>query len=162
MDFLEKNLEQIIVETPNEKLRERGLEIYGRKFSQVHLGNYGRLDVVTIEREYDEYFMEKERIIPILKVTIFELKKKVIDGSTFFQALEYAKGVSRYFELKGKFKYTTINFKIVLIGSEINTNGGFCFLPEFFNTVELVTYSYDFDGIKFTNISDYIKTNEGF
>jgi len=56
MNFLEKNLETILIETPNELLRNRGLKIYGKKRNQVRLGNYGIADLITLKKaEYSNF-----------------------------------------------------------------------------------------------------------
>ena len=45
MTFLEKDLEQIIFETPKEKLQEKGLVIKGKLLRQIKIGNYGIADL---------------------------------------------------------------------------------------------------------------------
>lgn len=50
MNFLEKNLEDIIYETNNKYLRERGLFINGIKKRQLRIGNYGIADIVTFKK----------------------------------------------------------------------------------------------------------------
>ena len=163
MNFLEKNLEQIIIETPNEKLQERGLYISGKKFSQITVGEYGRFDVVTIEKGYDEDLYHYRNIIePVLTVTVYELKKEVIDGSTMFQAMGYVKGIQRYFNKLDKFRRIRVEYRIVLIGKEISLNNGFCFAPNIFYNITLLTYSYEFDGIKFNDDCDFHLINAGF
>ena len=82
MKFLEKNLEDIIFETDNEKLQERGLDIRGKKFRQLRLSHYGIADIVTVSR-----------IGQSLQIDIFELKKDVITVDTLLQALRYIEGI---------------------------------------------------------------------
>lgn len=53
MDFLEKDLEDIIwnasqTDIGREELKKRGLEIHGKMYRQVNLGDYGRCDLLTI------------------------------------------------------------------------------------------------------------------
>lgn len=50
-DFLEKTLEDIIFETSNDDLKERGLWICGNKKRQVKIGNYGIADLITCNIE---------------------------------------------------------------------------------------------------------------
>jgi hypothetical protein len=58
MNFLEKNLEDIIFETHENKLRDRGLEISGKKLRQLRIGNYGIADMITYTR-IKKYFRLK-------------------------------------------------------------------------------------------------------
>ena len=50
MKFLEKDLEEIIFETSNKELNERGLFVYGKKYRQLRIGNYGVADLVVVDR----------------------------------------------------------------------------------------------------------------
>ena len=70
MKFLEKDLENIIWESDNEKLREKGLEIYGKKFRQIRIGNYGVADLITVDRRKDCFDGN------FLDITVYELKKE--------------------------------------------------------------------------------------
>ena len=49
MNFLEKNLEDIIFETDNVDLRKRDLFIFGKKKRQVRIGNYGTCDTMVVK-----------------------------------------------------------------------------------------------------------------
>ncbi len=151
MDFLERDLEQIIFETENKYLNERGLGIYGKKFRQINIGNYGRLDIATIHWECNN-----------IKITVYELKKGVIDMNTLAQALSYCKGISRYISKRGIFNGINIEYDIVLIGNDIAYNKGFSYIQDFFENISLVTYDYKYDGIFFNNEYDYKLKNEGF
>lgn len=149
MNFLEKNLEDIIFETPNDLLHERGFFIFGKKKRQVKIGNYGIADIITYHRAGGRLF-----------INILELKKDKISTDTLLQSLNYAKGVSRYLQ-KRSFDFD-VSLRIKLIGREIDTNSSFCYLPDFFNSIEIYTYDYGFDGIHFKMECDYKLTNEGF
>lgn len=70
MQFLEKDLENIIWETNNKKLQEKGLLIEGKKFRQLRIGNYGICDILTVQRE--NYYLG----FSYLNITIYELKKE--------------------------------------------------------------------------------------
>lgn len=161
MKFLEKNLEDIIWETDNEKLQERGLEISGKKYRQMNLGLYGIADIVTVERLFEDvnYFSS---IRSYLNITIYELKKETICSSTFFQALKYCRAIQLH--LNGRGTSTLYKLNIVLVGSNINANeNGFSFLPnlisnsEYFclNSVTNISYKYDFDGLTFEYHRNY-------
>jgi len=158
-DFLEKTLEDILFETPNNYLSNRGLNINGIKRRQLIIGKYGKLDLLTCERikEYDR-----------LDLTIYELKKGIINEDTFFQAIRYARGLQRYL-----YKYRRNNsykIDIVLIGNKINTNDNVSYLSELLNysddentlSVKIYTYEYRFDGIYFTECNGYKLSEEGF
>lgn len=148
MRFLEKDLEQIIYETPNEKLKDKGLLIDGKKLRQLKLGNYGIPDIITYKRgDWAD-----------LDVSIYELKKDKIGISAYLQALNYWKGIDEYLDKRG----LSCHFQINLIGCELDTSGSFCYLPDFDNKIRFYTYDYDFDGIKFTRQSGYKLTDNGF
>jgi len=174
MTFLEKDLEEIINETPSETLRKRGLYFYGKTYRQLRIGNYGIADLVTIDKCYD-FNTEIDRpfeidgvieaiayteVIPKLFVTVYELKKEKIGISAYLQALRYVRGIESYLD-KRNFKQE-IEFKIVLIGKELDTSGSFCFIPNFNENVEFYTYDYKVNGIIFKQESGYLLNNEGF
>jgi len=150
MDFLEKTLEDIIFETPNDLLHERGLYIHGNKKRQLRIGNYGISDIVTYYRYDGKLF-----------INILELKKDKISTDTLLQAVGYVKGIRSYL-MRRKPTLTNISFKIKLIGKEIDTSDSFCYLPDIFTGIEIITYSYGFDGIHFKYHYEYKLTNEGF
>jgi len=164
MNFLEKDLEQIIMEASDEQLQERGLdEMRGRRFQQLRIGNYGIADIVTVERSSEPNWNET-RMIPYLHINVYELKKNKIGISAFLQALGYAKGISRYLDARN-FKHR-IKYTITLIGSNLDLESTYCFLSDFdlgdrFSLYNY-TYSYDIDGINFTYRSDTSRTVEGF
>jgi len=169
MNFLEKNLEDIVFETPNNLLEKRGLYVFGKKIRQLRVGNYGVSDMVSFSRGY--YIDSSIRSHPFLFIQIFEFKKDNINKDTFFQIIKYAHGIKRYLTRKRKF----CNFKIQinLVGASFE-NGSFPYLFDLFNVGENTecgscvhevngyTYKYDFDGISFEMICDYCLTNEGF
>lgn len=177
MNFLEKNLEDIIYETDNKLLRDRGLPIEGKKVRQLKIGNYGVSDIITFKKpdyipnKYRDLFEDELFIRP--EITIYELKKDQIDRSTFFQALRYMKGVKTYIERRGLFDrsfYDTYSetslheplYKIFLIGKSIDTRDDFCFLPSLYEHIQLYTYEYNFDGVKFVNNDNYNLVDSGF
>lgn len=162
MKFLEKDLEQIIYETPNEILRRRGLWISGQKKRQLNLGGYGRADIITLHRERGFCYSQ-------MVYSIYELKKDCISVSSFFQALRYAKGIKRYLKTRYGNEHDMSNsmtFNITLIAPEIDLKSDVCHLPDVFNFLDgvfkLYTYKYDVDGITFHHVGDYNASNEGF
>ena len=157
MNFLEKDLEQIIFETDNGKLCERELLITGKKYRQLRIGNYGIADIVTFKRGY---LFGEGGIVPRLSITVFELKQKEISANTYMQAVRYCKGISRYI-IEYRDKPINLDFNIVLIGDKICV-GDFCYATDFINNLEVYTYSYNIDGIMFKNENEYKLLIEGF
>ena len=99
MNFLEKDLEQIIYEADKELLAEKGLRVNGKLLRQVRIGNYGIADLVSIRRPYqDTFFGYQEKGL----ITIYELKKENISVSAFLQAIGYARGIMRWMEQHSK------------------------------------------------------------
>jgi len=178
MNFLEKDLEQIIYEADKELLAEKGLRVNGKLLRQVRIGNYGIADLVSIERPYYHTHFEFHCKGTI---TIYELKKENISVSAFIQAVGYAKGIMRWMEQHPKnleiISPENYNIDIVLIGKNIDKKSEFVYLADLLNTaksienelldsfslgLEMFTYDYDFDGINFTKIENYKLMNEGF
>lgn len=163
MKFLEKNLEDIIFETPNEKLQNRGLDIYGHKRRQVKIGNYGIADLITFEKPQYEKSLFDESIghWEDNKITIYELKQKEINFGSFNQALRYYRGIERYLESYRILTKET-RIEICLIGESIDLNSSFSYLDSFSDKIKIFTYKYDFDGITFEHRFNFSLVNEGF
>lgn len=178
MNFLEKDLEQIIYEADKELLAEKGLRVNGKLLRQVRIGNYGIADLVSIERPTlkDKFCLHEKGLI-----TIYELKKENISVSAFLQAIGYAKGIIRWMQLHPK-EYDILNpdyydIAIILIGKKIEVSSEFVFLNDVLNpnfkgdnfigikpylSVEMLTYDYGLNGINFKYHEGYYKNNEGF
>jgi hypothetical protein len=161
MIFLEKDLEDIIWETDNEKLQTKGLDISGKKFRQLRIGNYGIADIVTFDKSYFPCHH--------IRITIYELKKDKIGLSAFLQGINYIKGLMSYFE--NKRPTLDVSFDLVLCGREIDKSGSFVYLADLFsgedqlgflNDIRFYIYDYTADGIVFKRISGYSLKDEGF
>lgn len=164
MTFLEKSLEDIIFETPNEFLRQRGLPIKGKKFRQVRIGNYGIADIITIERRPHFFKCQGQDMIEyFLTITIYELKKDTIDIQALGQGCRYIKGIDEWFEHSNKFQHDNIDFSVCLIGSKVSLNGDFVYVADLLDEkCDLYEYSYNYDGLKFKLQHGYKLTNNGF
>jgi len=158
MQFLEKNLEDIIFTTPNELLQERGLNISGSKKRQVRIGNYGIADIVAYDRGC---------FVPLnggwhdeTCIVVYELKQQEINVSALLQAARYAKGIQSYLK---EYKGRHYKVRACLIGSSIEQSSGFSYLADFIHDfMSIYTYKYDFDGIKFNREFGYHLLKEGF
>lgn len=166
MDFLEKDLEEIIYNADRDLLAKKGLYIDGILKRQLRIGNYGTADLVEFKREYAEQFYSNGKKIPRLRITVYELKKDKINISAFLQALSYVKGLDSFFQ-KRKFKFDII-FNIVLIGKVIDKNSSFIYLSDYLYNIDmsdflfLYTFNYNVDGITFNIESGYKLIDEGF
>lgn len=164
MTFLEKNLEDIIWESDNEKLQERGLPIEGKKFRQLRIGNYGIADIITVQKCRSWVTSQS-----YLKITIYEFKKEKVGISAFLQAIKYAKGIQSYMS---KRKITEFTLDIVLCGNKIDKQSDYIYICDLFyndfnqytkiQTVKNYEYNYDIDGISFERIKNFTLINEGF
>ncbi len=153
MDFLEKDLEEIVFNTPNARLVERGLDlINGKKLRQVTIGNYGRADLISITREHRAN---------LISIKVYELKKGIIDSDTFFQAVNYLRGIMSYISKRKIFDDYHVDYSIILIGRAF-ANDKTCYLPSVFENVFIYTYDYDYDGIKFNEQKNWSLKVEGF
>jgi len=161
MNIIEKNLENIILTTPNEVLNQKGLPIYGKKKSQVNLGRYGRADLITFEKSYD--YSHLGNFTPALHITIYELKQRELDLNTFGQVSSYLKGLQRYLDKRGKFKNFEINYEIVLVGYSVKKNPQIYFINDLFINANIYLYNVDINGLSFEYWDTNIKyENEGF
>lgn len=161
MNFLEKDLEDIIWESDNEKLQERGFFIYGKKLRQLRIGNYGIADLITYEkvRFLDEVYFD---------ITVYELKKEKAGISAFLQALRYCKGISTYLDEKKPNILYRLN--IILCAKQIDTESDYIFLTDlikneshgYLNSVLNFSFTYNIDGILFKREEDYNLSNKGF
>jgi len=165
MNFLEKDLEEIIYKSDKELLQKKGLPIYGKLLRQLRIGNYGTADIVEVDRSYID---GANSIYPYLKITVYELKKDKIGISAFLQAVRYVKGIKKYIEKRGINSYS---LHITLIGKDLDLNSSFCYLPDILNDycsefgenfLSNYTYKYGINGLEFNDELNYSLTNEGF
>ena len=169
MEFLEKDLEEIIYLSDKDKLQQRGLYLTGKLKRQLRIGNYGIADLIEIQKPH----YHNKRFYKGC-VNIIELKKDKIGVSTFFQALKYLQGIKTYLEQR---KVDDLfNYKITLIGKDADTNSSFVFLSNLFDNevnncdtvehhkikIELFTYKYGVEGLEFVEINNYNLKNKGF
>lgn len=163
MHFLEKDLELIIWEADNDLLKDKGLNIEGKKIRQLRIGNYGIADIVTFKRKY------MHGCFPFLEITIYELKKEKVGIGAFLQAIKYCKGIKTY--LKEKKPNLDFNLKIVLASKEVDLDGSFIFLTDliyneyefgYLTSVDFYSFKYDINGIVFKNEKEYNLIHKGF
>lgn len=172
MKFLEKDLEDIIWESDNVKLQEKGLDIQGKKYRQLRIGKYGIADIVTIEKDYSpsKYVKDEFKTLSRLIITVYELKKEKAGISAFLQAVRYVKGISQYIEsFRGK--DIEIQYNIVLCAKEIDKTSDYIYLTDLLwanesygclSTVKNYSFDYDLEGIKFSSESNYQLIENGF
>jgi hypothetical protein len=171
MDFLEKDLEEIIYTSDKELLGERGLYISGRLYRQLKIGNYGIADLVELRRPC----AHNAQVSHIMKglINVIELKKDKVGISAFLQALGYLKGIKRYLQKRGIDAH--YNYSITLIGSCVDESSTFIYLPNMLsinteNSIKdepefglyLYEYKYGIDGIRFVDVEECSLINEGF
>lgn len=167
MEFLERDLENILYEELQtekgyEALHERGLNICYSPDSftckrQLKIGNYGICDLITFSRflPCNEGGMHNNSSVFI---EIIELKKGAIGIDALIQASRYLKGVKKYMQTN----YSSIkpNYSITLIGRSINLDD-WVYLTDLVPSLNIQTYSYGIDGIKFKVWENFSLVNEG-
>lgn len=171
MDFLEKDLEDIIYETSQTKegrniLKARNLPIrsHGKMYRQIRLGAYGIADLVDIGIDYVIDKCDRSRS---LSVEIIELKKDLIDYKALGQSCRYFRAAKDMVNsMVDNIKFDEYYFHISLIGSGIDNsdNGSFLYLyNEISDFADIFTYKYKLDGIFFELIShNWCKPNPNF
>jgi len=166
MNFLEKDLEQIIYDAEKELLADKGLIIEGQLKRQFKIGNYGIADLIEFKKPY--YCLYFKKCVKG-EITIYELKKEKIGISAFLQSLKYAKGIQTYLQKHKRNIDFTIN--IILCGKNVDTSGEFIFIPSlissfetfgYINNINFYTYDYLIDGINFVDHTEYNLKNKGF
>jgi hypothetical protein len=154
MDILEKELEDLFYHTLTEDetlLCERGLYIYKKPDivkRQLHIGKYGRADIVTLERSlWNPY---QKRIEDQARIKIFEFKKGEINGDTLIQACTYLAGIKDWVDKNDKLMSTDLRYEIILVGRTIDL-GDWIFLSHLHNHIDtcltVYKYSYRLDGL---------------
>jgi hypothetical protein len=137
MNFLEKNLEDIIFENKT-NLESRGLVnlFYEKTKRQVILPNGKKIDILTWEVRDN-----------IIYARIIELKKDTIDESAFFQGLYY----HEYFICAIGGYYDGYEIEVVFIGSNMYENVKTVF--QITDCIRYIQYSYKHDGISFKEMT---------
>jgi len=137
MELLERELQQLIMETPNEKLWERGLQLTGEKRSEVNLGNYGRADIICAD-------IKREKGAATFNIYVLELKKGMITVDAVVQVSRYFTKIENY--LSQRFPNSEIKVFPILIGSDFTNDVGFIHGHSF---MSLILYSFDSNGLHF-------------
>lgn len=171
MDFYESDLEDILWSCLKSKrgievLNERGLEIGhvnpSLLFRQLRIGKYGIADIVTVKRKLHK--LDSGEHIPLVTVTVFELKKEKINLNSLVQIFRYIKGIERYLQIRGTGS-CSVKIKGVLIGKTMNLNGEWLLMSQYLGQlVEFYSYDYTIHGMEFNrfDVSNVALIDEGF
>ncbi len=163
MNFLEKNLEDIIYENIDDingvqDLMERGLEhvMCGPSIilRQFNLKGYGIPDL--IQYRIERTGREKLEDLPHtedhynVRVFIYELKKDKIDISAVMQVHRYKTAINEIFKyLNGGGDVYNFKIECILVGSKIDNTGDLVFLYNNLLDTFIYTYDYKLDGLLF-------------
>jgi hypothetical protein len=166
MNILEKDLEDLIFEglqDPDgcELLRDLGFyqaDMIKNYKRQYNLSGYGIVDILGA------YFEIRKGNIYIY-VDIIELKKDKIDFKTFEQALRYHRAINLLIDNTLNnidIDYVKRNVfrevNTIMIGTSIDLNSSFVYLPNLKHNVHLYTVSLDLgEGLRFREYRDYLK-----
>lgn len=167
MKFLERDLEEIIFNTPNSTLQSIGLDINGTKKRQLRIGNYGISDIVTLHKEYDlklKYSETTGKLTevanPIINLTVYELKKENISLSAFAQSVKYLKGIKTYLEdYRG---FYDVKFRSVVIGKNIPEDSSIIYAGDIFENIDIYQYSLNINGLVFEKLELLNIKNTGY
>ncbi len=141
-----------------------GLDIFGKLYRQLRIGNYGIIDLLEVRRfNYNDCAG-----FPQLKLIIYELKKDKISVSALMQAMKYVKGIDSY--LKKRNTKLSYEISVRLIGKEINMEDtSLPYLPFIIpihqsktNFLEFFEYKFDAFGLRFEYFEPVKLENEGF
>lgn len=153
MDFLEKDLEEILYRADPVAVKERGLHCFEHDtlLRQFCLGSYGIIDLLGIRGTYNGH----------RSITIYELKNKTIDAAAFWQLMRYMRGLEHFIDSKMNVRPHKYYIHGVLIGKTIDTSGEVCYMPDIMGNVSMYTYSYSLTGMRFNCESGFKLTNPG-
>lgn len=156
MDFLEKDLEDVIFECSKTKegfdlLDDRGIGIWGKMYRQVNLGSYGIADLISFD--ISNRYTRTGRRIRTLYVKVYELKKDVIGVESMLQVCRYISAIRSLFEDSPHYAECELEISGVLIGRRFDKSSDFAFLYNEIDNIDIYTYDYKIDGIKFEHIS---------
>lgn len=149
MNFLEKNLEELIYENANTEeglslLGERGLALYGHTYRQVSLGEYGIADLLNV-------YTDGKKGFRILVFNVIELKKEILTEKALSQVCRYLTAINKIIrkieEQDTKNTWYNIISKATLIGNGVS-DSLLQMLPVF-EDVDVYTYKYELDGLGF-------------
>lgn len=152
MEFTEKDLEDLIYNN-YPFLEDVGIDVrHTRLWRQVNLGVYGIADLIGIHLNGNQ-----------ITITIYELKKGLVDITTLFQAIRYVKGVNRILDIHYRHYRRIFNIKIqiILIGSSVDLDSEFVYLPDVFQSLRVYTYEFGFRGLEFYLEDNYNHSNDG-
>lgn len=154
MRFLEKDLEEIIFTSCKEELGNKGIQIPKLLFRQLRIGKYGIADFVGFDRARKT-------------ITVYELKQDNVSVSAFIQGIRYVKGIKQFLSKRKLWRLYHCNINLILVGRKIDLTSDIVYLPDIISIymnfeLKLLTYSYDLDGITFTEHRDYSLMDEGF
>lgn len=156
MNILEVELEDLVFNTSNHKLHQRGLMLNGEKLRQVNLGSYGIADIICLNPTWGKNGLGKT-----IEIQVVELKKEVINQQTLMQASRYCTAIKRALTENLKINDYYIEISIVLIGKYIDTYSDFVYLLDFMPSLQVYTCSIDLDkGVRFERKKGYSMTNE--
>ena len=137
-NFLERDLEDIIFDNP-EECRKRGLRVIGSKvYRQVRLNQYGVCDLLTIE-------IFNSRVL----VTVYELKHNKIGFNELGQISRYISGIYRILVGFTPSMEKDLIVRGVLIGKQIDDSDNFKYVYNQLDAITIYNYSYKSTGIKF-------------
>jgi hypothetical protein len=166
MNILEKDLEDLIFEglqDPDgcELLQNLGFyqaDMFKKYKRQYNLSGYGIVDILGA------CFSIRDGNIHI-SVDIIELKKDRIDFKTFEQALRYYRAIDLLIDntiskidIDDTKRNIYRNVNIIMIGTSIDLNSSFVYLPNLIWNVHLYTVNLDLGrGLRFKKHLDYFK-----
>lgn len=158
INFLEKDLETILFEAPQEEISKRGLSCFRHEniYRQITLGNYGFADIIT-----NSFYQQSPEDMMHITITIYELKNLKVDLSALAQIARYIKGVKRLTRELGNKENIALHVSGVLIGRSLELNGDFVFLLDMMEDIECYTYAFDYRGISFCKQSGFTMSKEG-
>lgn len=158
MDFLEKDLEDLIYQTPIDNLKERGYRresLLTHVIRQPNLGHYGKPDLV----EFGWHWFSDPGMHRAF-IRIVELKKGAIGLKACVQGARYRVGLMHWIREMKPFIEDDSSIEVLMIGRELDLSDNVFLMAEL-EHFEFMTYSYDIDGLRFKKVypGNYINTS---
>lgn len=142
MNFLEKDLEDIIWECCNSKdgydlLEDRNLYFHPRSYRQFKLGGYGIVDIMNVT--YDSH-------LDMISIQLVELKKESLKVSHLIQICRYVSGLRSMIDGVDtkKLLYNTRVYGVLIV-PKVDTNSDLIFLSNLLEDIRIYSYKFSLE-----------------
>jgi hypothetical protein len=126
---------------------------------EFDISPYGVVDTIMFEHDVEPCIADKDTLVSVLNVTVYEYKNRPLGGSDLFQISRYLKGVRELYA--DSFNSQSIYVTGKLIGPSIDKGTDWVFAADLIDDIEVYTYSISVDdGLKFDDQEGWRRNGE--